>query len=70
MKLLKIILNINITDPAQPLFKLDFLPPHHFCHNEFLCLVISFERHVYHSEENDPLYNNSMSQPSEGRLTL
>ena len=40
----------------QPLLKeLDFLPPHNFCQNEFLCLLISVEHYVYHSGEKETL---------------
>lgn len=42
------------------------LPPHHFCQNEFVCLLISVEHYVYHSEEKEIL---STSQPK-GGLTL
>lgn len=44
------------TDLASPLLQvLDFLLLHHFCQNDFLCLLISIELYAYHSEERDPV---------------
>lgn len=68
--MLKIILNVNSTDLAQPLFKeLDFLPLHHFCQNKFLCLLISIE-HFVTLKKKRPCLEHSTTQPCKGQLTL
>lgn len=41
----------NKYDPNLDLNVRSLLPCHHFCQNDFLCVLISVEHYVYHSEE-------------------